>query len=46
MTGISLNRRSTPLTATGGHLRTIHPWQPDDLDPTPLTYRYAVPAED
>jgi hypothetical protein len=42
---ITLQRGEKPV-ASGGVLKVISPWSPDDADLTPITYRYAVtPAQ-
>ena len=35
-----------PLSATGGSLRTVQPWRPEDDNLAPLAYSYQVPVLD
>lgn len=43
VTDIHLDRRSVPPAATGGTVRSFHPWKPDPAELTPIRYRWTAP---
>jgi hypothetical protein len=43
--GIHLDREESPVSAVGGALHLIHPWEIEDAALKPIAYRYSVPSE-